>query len=130
MADDKSKYQCLVDAVANSGLKLSPIKSGSEVVETTGAFILGWKYVDDVAFRYDTPDGKLENLSAMIFDTASEGDVAGKSGFFVGHDQESAAGSLADPKSGIETSENQKPIPGTVKNTVDKIFRCRDPKVS
>jgi hypothetical protein len=140
MADDKSKYQCLVDALANSGLKLPEIKPGSEVEELAPMRNTALPPPNDaVDFTYTTADGKLALVGALdglSNGSTSEYHMSRTKDFSLAtfnsdnsFSSNTRSGGL-DVKTGKETYYGPPAKPGTIGETVDKIIKCRDPKVS
>jgi hypothetical protein len=129
-----NKYKCLVDAMAHSGLVLPPIKSGAEVEDITRPNAI-WD--DRVHFVYQGVDGADNSVAAVHY---SKETAAGQAESARGVDHESSLivlkngleprESHVDRDTGREVSERQNPLPGTVKGTIGKVFKCRDPKVS
>jgi hypothetical protein len=131
-----NKYKCLIDALANSGLALPPIKAGAEVEDLTRPDPT-W---DDFAhFSYEGVDGQRKSIGAFHYskETAAGGAEPPRG---VNHDSslyvlkssldDQPGESHVDRDTGTEVSARQNPLPGTVNDTIDKVFRCRDPKIS
>jgi hypothetical protein len=131
-----NKYKCLVDALANSGLTLPPMKAGAEVEDLTRP---DPTWDDFVHFSYKGVDGEDKSVGAFHY---SKETAAGQAQPPRGVDHESSlyilktgldnepGESHVDRDTGKEVSQRQNPLPGTVKGTIDKVFKCRDPKIS
>jgi hypothetical protein len=131
-----NKYKCLVDAMANSELVLPPIKPDTEV-EEIGRPSSVWD--DKVHFFYQGVDGADNSVAAFHYSKETAG---GQVESARGADHESSlyvlknglvdepAESHVDRDTGKEVSARQSPLPGTVKGTIEKVFKCRDPKIS
>jgi hypothetical protein len=131
-----NKYKCLVEAVANSELVLPPIKAGTDAEDITRPDSI-WD--DRVHFSYKGVDGEDKSVAAYHF---SKETAAGQAESGRGADHESSllifkdgldnepGESHVDRDTGKEVSVRQNPLPGTVKGTIEKVFKCRDPKIS
>lgn len=143
-----NKYQCLVDALGNSGVTLPPIKEGTEAEELPSVTYAQSPPPNDVArFGYKAADGRDVDIYAEDEQTGASAwwDKPGRRKSFsavsfsaptpdnpVGpHELEAMA--AADLETGGERSaRGVKTIPtsGTISETADKIFNCRTPPMS
>jgi hypothetical protein len=144
------KYQCLVDAVAGSGIKLLPIKPGTEVSESLAHFPstpgTDEDNTDRAIFEYETPNGRMayvgaaEGLDAQDRKTktfsgggrglggiwgAQLNGQTGKEHHFVFDGSLDHSGMVGDP--GVPPSPVKQ---GTVSDTVDRVFKCLTPLTS
>jgi hypothetical protein len=142
-----NKYQCLVDALGNSGIPLPSIKEGAEVEELSPRPNLAYPPPNDEAtFFYRSAAGtdvlvtaldgitgpnrwwdtwgRTKDFSVAAFGLPKAGEMFGTT--------TGIANSVANSETGAEgTPElNLSPKPGTVGETVDKILKCRDPAMS
>jgi hypothetical protein len=139
----KSKYQCLLDAAANSGLaeKLPPIKPGTEVEERAFGGNDALPPPRDTAnFFYKGADGKenyIDILDGLANGDVSEGRLERTKHFsFTTFERDGSFSSDYGPHSvvGVETGKEANYGPpakqGTIGETVDKFLKCRDPAMS
>lgn len=120
--------------MANSGLTLPAIKPGSEVRDIATP---SPSFEDDAHFIYEKPDGQKQSVAVYQFSKESAGDATSVSGFAhslslltAGSNEEEPGMSHVNRDTGREVSVLQTPLPGTVKGTIEKVFKCRDPKIS
>jgi hypothetical protein len=137
--DDKprSKYECLVEAAANSGLAdlLPPIKPGTHVLEISQPP----EFMDGSLFQYEgvagdtyvvhatnwlskSPDRSIVTKDIAIF-TSPPKETLGKFTAQAAHD-------LKTNEVRVGTHGERPPKAGTIIETTDKFLACRDPKIS
>ncbi len=132
-----SKYQCLADAVKETGIKLPPITLETDVQEKGGS-------TNDVVYSYQiqgrSPDEPYEISGAIYpglqnFAMQTVGLDRGPPMGWVVPPTAEAPGvyAVVNTNTGGETIDRESTAivePGTVARTIERLLKCRDPSIS
>jgi hypothetical protein len=142
MAEIKSKYQCLVDAVTDAGLasKLPPIMPGTEVEEQqAGGNQLLPPLLEGARFSYQVADGGNHIIQGEVDLAQDQNNPTPQlflhKGFSILSEHEKynqvEIVTFKNMETGVEVLQEGTPAkPGTVAETADKIIKCRTPPMS
>jgi hypothetical protein len=135
------KYQCLVDAVANSGLTLPPIAPDGAVEEqdTSPPNIPQVITGEGVDFTYRQPNGKtfrvdaydiLDHIKGRSSDVLKQFSHVKSFGLYENGDWSTNVFASINPDLKWESLGDKAIIPGTTEETINRILQCRYPPMS